>query len=357
MGFILGVIGILVGVSIYVALVGLVASLAYSKNRSYNLFFAFAFVLLPIAALVAWLMKPGPARQEQQATAAVATERATGTQQRVEEAELRIDGLRVAFGGLVAVDGVSLSAPTGRITGLIGPNGAGKTTTFNACSGLNRHVHGKVTFDGRDVSRRGPAARARMGLGRTFQQMELFDSLTTWENVALGFEGGKAGVNPLGHLVSSPISENRKRAVTDDAIALCGLQDLAEIRVGSLSTGQRRLVELARCLTGPYQVLLLDEPSSGLDRVETARFGEILQQIVAERGVGILLVEHDMALVTEVCDYIYVLDFGKPIFEGSAAEVMASPIVQAAYLGGEEAAQDATEGDNPLTTQDPEVVS
>jgi ABC-type branched-subunit amino acid transport system ATPase component len=124
---------------------------------------------------------------------------------------------------------------------------------------------------------------------------------------------------------------------------------MADTIVGSLSTGQRRLVELARCLAGSYRIMLLDEPSSGLDRVETARFGEILQRIVAERGVGILLVEHDMALVTEICDYIYVLDFGKPIFEGTAHEVMASPVVQAAYLGGDEA--------DAAADSQPEVVS
>jgi ABC-type branched-subunit amino acid transport system ATPase component len=111
------------------------------------------------------------------------------------------------------------------------------------------------------------------------------------------------------------------------------LEPLADRPAGVLSTGQRRLVELARCLAGPFRILLLDEPSSGLDRTETERFGAILQRVVQERGVGILLVEHDMALVTRVCDYIYVLDFGEPIFEGTPAEVMDSAIVQAAYLG------------------------
>jgi ABC-type branched-subunit amino acid transport system ATPase component/branched-subunit amino acid ABC-type transport system permease component len=267
---------------------------------------------------------------------------------------LAVAGLRVAFGGLVAVDGVDLEAPTGRITGLIGPNGAGKTTTFNACSGLNKPSRGKVTLDGNDVSRSGPAGRARRGLGRTFQQMELFDSLTVRANVALGVEGAHAGPNALTHMLSSPSQKKDMYAATDDALRQCDLLPLADLIVGSLSTGQRRLVELARCLAGSYRILLLDEPSSGLDRVETARFGEILQRIVAERGVGILLVEHDMALVTEVCDYIYVLDFGKPIFQGSAHEVMASPIVQAAYLGGDDA--DAGTATGTTGTQ-PEVVS
>ncbi|MCU1656534.1 MAG: Sulfate-transporting ATPase, partial [Pseudonocardiales bacterium] len=252
---------------------------------------------------------------------------------RLEPGQLRSEDIRVAFGGLVAVDGVSLEAPTGRITGLIGPNGAGKTTLFNACSGLNNPSRGRVLLDGAVVSRLSPARRARRGLGRTFQQMELFDNLTVWENVALGAEASNAGANPLRHIASSRAT---KRVVTQRATAAieqCDLRDLVDRTVGTLSTGQRRLVELARCLAGPFRILLLDEPSSGLDRVETARFGEVLQRAVAERGIGILLVEHDMALVTDVCEYIYVLDFGRLIFEGTSAEVMSAPIVQAAYLG------------------------
>jgi ABC-type branched-subunit amino acid transport system ATPase component/branched-subunit amino acid ABC-type transport system permease component len=255
---------------------------------------------------------------------------------------LRARDIRVRFGGLVAVDGVSVEAPAGRITGLIGPNGAGKTTMFNACSGLITPSRGQVMVNDAGVSRLGPAARARRGLGRTFQQMELFDSMTVQENVELGAEGGNAGPNPLRHLTSSLRTRRMVRDRTSDAMQRCDLTDLAYRTAGSLSTGQRRLVELARCLAGPFRILLLDEPSSGLDRAETARFGEILQQAVAERGIGILLVEHDMALVTDICDYVYVLDFGKPIFDGTPAEVMSSPVVKAAYLGDDEVERTAT---------------
>ena len=248
---------------------------------------------------------------------------------------LRVRGLRVVFGGVVALNGADLHAPTGRVTGLIGPNGAGKTTLFNACSGLLRPQQGVLTLDGHPFSRLGPPARARRGIGRTFQQMELFDSLTVRANVALGAEGASAGLNMFSHLMSSPKAKRRADQATDDALAQCDLRDLAERNVGSLSTGQRRLVELARCLAGTYRVLLLDEPSSGLDRAETAKFGAILRRVVTGTGVGILLVEHDMSLVTEICDYIYVLDFGQQIFEGTPAQVMASPTVQAAYLGDE----------------------
>ncbi|MEV4419393.1 ATP-binding cassette domain-containing protein [Patulibacter sp. NPDC049589] len=266
---------------------------------------------------------------------------------RVVPASLEVTGLRVTFGGNVAVDGFSMAAPTGRITGLIGPNGAGKTTTFNACSGLLRPTDGHVVFDGSEVTRRGPSARARRGLGRTFQRMELFDSLSVRENVAIGWEGSRAGPNPFSHLLSTPGQKRAMRVATDRALALCELDDVAGRPAGSLSTGQRRLVELARCLAGPFRVLLLDEPSSGLDHVETERFGRILQRVVAERGVGILLVEHDMSLVMEVCEQIYVLDFGKPLFEGPPSEVLDADVVRAAYLGeGDDAelAAAATDG-------------
>ena len=260
---------------------------------------------------------------------------------------LQARDIRVRFGGLVAVDGVSVEAPPGRITGMIGPNGAGKTTMFNACSGLITPSGGQVVISGNSVSRLGPAARARRGLGRTFQQMELFDSLTVRENVELGAEGGNAGPNPVRHLTSTPRTRRLVRDRASEAIARCDLTELAERTAGSLSTGQRRLVELARCLAGPFRILLLDEPSSGLDRAETARFGEILQRAVADRGIGILLVEHDMALVTDICDFVYVLDFGRPVFQGTAAEVMSSPVVKAAYLGDDEVERAATSAAEP----------
>ena len=253
---------------------------------------------------------------------------------------LKVDSVTVRFGGLVAADTVTLSAPVGQITGLIGPNGAGKTTTFNACSGLVRPSSGTIWLDGRRVDHLGPPARARRGLGRTFQQMELFDSLTVRQNVALGREGSYAGWNPLDHVLSRRGQHARIAARTADALALCGLVSLADESVGTLSTGQRRLVELARCVAGPFHLMLLDEPSSGLDRVETERFGEIVAGIVRERGVGVLLIEHDMNLVNRLCDHLYVLDFGQLIFEGTASEVGASAVVRAAYLGDESSADD-----------------
>jgi ABC-type branched-subunit amino acid transport system ATPase component/branched-subunit amino acid ABC-type transport system permease component len=245
---------------------------------------------------------------------------------------LEVQRLTVLFDGLVAVDGISLHAPTGRITGLIGPNGAGKTTTFNVCSGLMRPSAGRVLLDDRDVSRSGPSARARRGLGRTFQQTQLCESQSVWENTAIGREGVLAGSNPLTHLLAHPVDARLVRDATTYALEFCNLAALAEVQVASLSTGQRRLVELARCLAGPYKILLLDEPSSGLDRVDRMRFGELLLRVVEERGVGILMVEHDMSLVLRLCHWIYVMDFGRMIFQGTPEEVRRSAAVRSAYL-------------------------
>ncbi|WP_199805001.1 ABC transporter ATP-binding protein [Nocardia jinanensis] len=221
----------------------------------------------------------------------------------------------------------------GRITGLIGPNGAGKTTTFNACTGLVRPAAGRIRLHGRDVTDRGPAVRGRLGLGRTFQHIELGDSLTVQQNVGLGREAAIGGANPLWQLLSRPADRVQIATATRRALALCGLEHLADRLAGELSTGDRRLVELARCLAGRFDVLLLDEPSAGLDRAERARFARLLREINEVRGDAILLVEHDMSLVMELCDYIYVLDFGELIFEGTPEQVRDSPVVQAAYLG------------------------
>jgi ABC-type branched-subunit amino acid transport system ATPase component/branched-subunit amino acid ABC-type transport system permease component len=253
---------------------------------------------------------------------------------------LDVTDLGVAFGGVRAVDGASLTARAGEVTGLIGPNGAGKTTTFNACSGLVKPNRGRVTIAGRDVSRRGPARRARAGLGRTFQQLQLFEGLSVWDNVALGAEAAAAGHNPLTHLVASRAHRRAVGSRTAEAIRLCEIADLADTPVSRLSTGQRRLVDLARCLAGDYVVLLLDEPSSGLDQAETARFAATLRRVIDERGIGVVLVEHNLGLVLELCTSIYVLDFGKPLFSGNPAEVVAAPVVRAAYLG-DSAALDA----------------
>ncbi|UGQ11115.1 ATP-binding cassette domain-containing protein [Yinghuangia sp. ASG 101] len=248
---------------------------------------------------------------------------------------LEIRDLTIRYGGRTAVDQVSLTAPVGRITGLIGPNGAGKTTLFNAAGGLLTPAGGSVLLQGQDVTGLNAAARGRRGLGRTFQLMQLADSLTVGQNVALGVESGLAGSNLRGQILATRSERRETLEAAEYAMELCGISDLRNVNAGQLSTGQRRLVELARCLSGPFDTLLLDEPSSGLDPMETEKFGETLTRVVRTRGCGILLVEHDMALVLRICADIYVLDFGKLLFHGTPDEVRTSPVVRAAYLGSE----------------------
>jgi ABC-type branched-subunit amino acid transport system ATPase component len=248
---------------------------------------------------------------------------------------LIVNDLQVRFGGLVAVNGLSLEAPLGRITGLIGPNGAGKSTSFDACFGFTRPSAGEVSFAGTDLTNAPVTTRAELGIGRTFQRIELFDNLTVHDNVALGLEAKLAGRSPLTQLWARRSEREAVEAVAVEMMELCHLTPLAQTRAGSLSTGQRRLVELARALAGGHQLLLLDEPASGLDANESKDFGQLLRRVVETRGTGILVVEHDMSLVSTICDYVYVLDYGKLIYQGTPGEVLASETVRIAYLGTE----------------------
>ena len=248
---------------------------------------------------------------------------------------LVVTDISVRFGGAVALDKVSLAAPLGTITGLIGPNGAGKTTMFNACSGLLKPSGGRVSLFGHDITKMSPAARARHGLGRTFQRVQLFESLSVRTNIELAPECAIAGSNPYRHFVSRQSEQKHIDSAAQRAIDIAGVGPFLDKLVKDLSTGQRRLVELARVLAGPFDIVLLDEPSSGLDQSETKQLGEILTELVADRGIGLLLVEHDMSLVRQVCADIYVLDFGTLIFEGPPAQMLQSEIVRAAYLGSE----------------------
>jgi len=249
---------------------------------------------------------------------------------------LVIDGLVIRFGGHTAVDHLNLRAPIGEVTGLIGPNGAGKSTTFNACSGSLTPTGGSVVFDGHDLTKAPESRRASLGIGRTFQRIELFDSLTVRENVQLGREARLAGTSPLTQLLPRKGERALVTQAAERAMAQCGISDVADARAGRLSTGQRRLVELARALAGDFRLLLLDEPSSGLDHSESDAFTALLLKVVAETGVGILIVEHDMNVIAGLCDYAYVLDFGQLIYEGLPRDVLSSEIVRKAYLGTED---------------------
>ena len=226
--------------------------------------------------------------------------------------------------------------PWRAITGLVGPNGAGKTTTFNVCSGLVKPTDGQVVLHGRDVTSLGSAERSRLGLGRSFQRVELFSSLTVRENMALGREASMAGANPVRQLVSSAAQRAVVHRAVGDAIELTGIGPLAHLQAGLLpdrptpdgragagAGGTVRHVAAGRAVVRPRQCR---------DQDASARSSPLRS---AERGLGILLVEHDMALVRQICRNIYVLDFGQLIFEGSPAEMLASPVVRGAYLGSE----------------------
>ncbi len=235
---------------------------------------------------------------------------------------LELRGVTVRFGGHTAVDAVDLEAPVGRLTGLIGPNGAGKTTAFNAICGMEPIAAGSIYFDGRDITGLPTHRRARAGIARTFQRLEVFGSLTAAENVQVAAEmrrGWQKDQSDPGYEVETLLER-------------VGAADLADERCDGLPTGQARLVELARALACHPRLLLLDEPASGLTEGETHTFGRLLTELVSE-GVGILLVEHDVTLVMAVCEYLYVLDFGAVLAQGATHEIQANEAVQRAYLG------------------------
>ncbi len=247
--------------------------------------------------------------------------------------DLDVQNVTVRFGGIVAVNDATVFAKGGQITGLIGPNGAGKTTFFNACTGRNHPQSGTVKLGEQDLHGHRSSNRAHHGLGRTFQRMELFQSLTVRENVETGVAAYFSSNRPLGLIYSTRKETKQIQENAEVAIERCKLGPLQNKVVGDLSTGQRRLVELARAIATPFKFLLLDEPSSGLDVAETHSFGKVLTDWVKATGFGILIVEHDMALVSEICDQIYVLDFGKIIYSGTTKQALSSDLVKAAYLG------------------------
>jgi branched-chain amino acid transport system ATP-binding protein len=247
---------------------------------------------------------------------------------------LEVVGVTVRFGGITAVNDASLSAEPGSITGLIGPNGAGKTTLFNVITGLQAPSSGRVRFKNADITKATVDKRAKLGMGRTFQRLEAFGSLTVRENVQVARE-----------IHAGPRSwfSRRSDKRVDELIELVGIGRYAAQRADAVPTGVARLLELARALAIDPALLLLDEPSSGLDEAETDAFGHLLQNL-ARRGTAVLMVEHDMDLVMGVCDFIHVLEFGRVIARGTPAEIRADRTVQAAYLGfaDEPAAAEAT---------------
>ena len=239
---------------------------------------------------------------------------------------LEIDEVSVRFGGHAALCAVSLTADAGRVTGLIGPNGAGKTTLFNVITGTQPPDRGRVRLDGGDITSVAPYKRARRGLARTFQRLELFGLLSVRENLMVAADIRRTWTRRSGAPTERPAD------VADRLIAEIGLGDVAHTRADALPTGQARLVELGRALATRPRMLLLDEPASGQDDTETARFAALLRRLAMD-GIGIVLVEHDMRLVMDVCDTINVLDFGTVLARGTPDEIRSDPAVLGAYLG------------------------
>ena len=235
-------------------------------------------------------------------------------------AVLEAQEISVSFGGHLAVDTLSLSVDPGSITGLIGPNGAGKTTTFNVLTGLLAPTRGRVLLAGSDVTDEPAFRRARYGMARTFQRLELFGSLTVRDNVLTAAE------------LAEGSGDAKPSEIAEALIERVGVSHLADYRADALSTGNARLVELARALASSPQVLLLDEPASGLDEAETERFAELLVELASD-GLGILLVEHDVPLVMKLCKQIYVMNFGRLLAQGTPQQVQQNEAVIDAYLG------------------------
>jgi branched-chain amino acid transport system ATP-binding protein len=233
---------------------------------------------------------------------------------------LEVRDLSVRFGGRTALDGISASFAPGCITGVIGPNGAGKSTLFNVITGFQAPDEGSVRHGAADITNWSPHRRARLGVARTFQRLELFGSLTVRENVAVAVR-------------KTHRRDTRVQQVCDETIERFGLESVADRQAGVLPVGIGRVVELARAMATRPHTLLLDEPASGLDEAETRLFDTAMRDL-ATSGMALGLVEHDIALVMSVCDVIYVLDRGRVICCGSPESVQSSAEVQTAYLGG-----------------------
>jgi branched-chain amino acid transport system ATP-binding protein len=248
---------------------------------------------------------------------------------------LRLTGISKRFGGVVAVDDVSLDVPAGSVYGLIGPNGAGKTTLFDIVSGVTPPSAGTVFFDGEDVTSASAAARARLGMRRTFQRTQVFSWLSVEDNVVASMEwrgGGGGAVADILGLPGRRKLERARRERAAEVLEWCGLGKVSDTLAGMLPLGQQRVLELARALADRPRLLLLDEPTSGLDSDEQAMFGELVGELRAQ-GASVLLVEHDAGWVMSTCNHVVVLNLGAVLAAGSPTEIQANQAVRDAYLG------------------------
>jgi len=249
---------------------------------------------------------------------------------------LQTDDIHLSFGGIKALSGVTLAAQAGQITAIIGPNGAGKTSLFNAISGFYKPQQGQVTFQGRDITALGPAKRAALGLARTFQNVALFRGMSVLDNIKLGGHT-RLHANPLSALwYLGPARREEtalRREIEREVIDFLEIDHVRNQSVAALPYGLQKRVELARALAMRPQVLMLDEPVAGMNREETEDMARFILDIQEERGITVLLIEHDMGLVMDISNHVVVLNFGVVIGEGTPAQVRHHPDVVRAYLG------------------------
>ena len=248
---------------------------------------------------------------------------------------LDVQHVTMRFGGITAVNDLSMRIPTGSITGLIGPNGAGKTTVFNLLTKVYQPTHGTILLDGQDTHNMTTAQVNRAGIARTFQNIRLFNDLTVEENVTVAMDA-QMKYNMVSGIFRLPSFWKEEKVAHERALELLSLfhmEDLANVKAGSLPYGAQRRLEIVRALASGPLLLLLDEPAAGMNPSETAELTETIRRIRDEFNIAVLLIEHDMSLVMGICEGICVLNFGRVIAKGSPEEIQSNPVVIEAYLG------------------------